>query len=99
MVALNEQLRRLNVIYIAGNISDEDYASETKRIRQQLDAARTEVAEDKPANIEALKSFLASDFLTIYHTLEKEDRRRMWRSVIEEIYVEGTTITGIKPRL
>lgn len=99
VVALNEQLRRLNVIYIAGNISDEDYATETKRIKQQLDAARTEATEDKPANIEALKSFLASDFLSIYHTLEKEDRRRMWRSVIEEIYVEGTSVTGIKPRL
>ena len=99
VVALNEQLRRLNVIYISGNISDEDYSAETKRIKAQIEAARAEVSEDRPVNTEALKSFLSSDFLTVYHKIKKEDRRRMWRSIIEEIYVEGTTVTGIKPRL
>lgn len=98
IVALNEQLRRLNVIYIAGNISDEDYATETKRIKNQLEAAKKQESEDGPINMENLKKFLDSDILTIYNTLSKEDRRRMWRSIIEEIYIDGTAVTGIKPR-
>lgn len=98
IVVLNEQLRRLNVIYIAGNMSDEDYAAETKRIKAQLEAARKQAAEDAPLNIENLKKFLDSDILTVYDTLSKEDRRRMWRSIIEEIHIDGTAVTDIKPR-
>lgn len=98
IVALNEQLRRLNVIYIAGNMSDEDYATETKRIKAQLEEAKQQEAEDAPLNIDILKDFLKSDFLIVYHSLSKEDQRRMWRSIIEEIYIDGTAVTSIKPR-
>lgn len=99
IIVLNEQLRRLNVIYIAGNIGDEDYAAETKRIKSAIEKAKQETAESRPVNVEGLKRFLASDFLSVYDTLTKEDQRRLWRSIIEEIYIENTTITGIKPRL
>lgn len=99
IMVLNEQLRRLNVIYIAGNIGDEDYAAETKRIKSAIEKAKQETAESRPVNVEGLKRFLASDFLSVYDTLTKEDQRRLWRSIIEEIYIENTTITGIKPRL
>lgn len=98
IVALNEQLRRLNMIYLAGNMGDEDYTAETKRIRTQLEAAKKQESEDRPVNLDGLRAFMQSDFLAIYHSLSKEDQRRMWRSVIEEIYIDGTTVTGIKPR-
>ena len=98
IVALNEQLRRLNVVYMAGNMNDEDYAAETKRIKTQLETAKRQEAEDAPLNVEGIKAFLKSDFLTVYHSLSKEDQRRMWRSIIEEIYIDGTAVTGIKPR-
>lgn len=99
IMALNEQLRRLNVIFIAGNISDEEYASETKRIKSAIEKAKQETAESRPVNIEGLKRFLSSDFLSVYDTLNKEDQRCMWRSLIEEIYIDGTNVTGIKPRI
>lgn len=99
IMSLNEQLRRLNVIYIAGNISDEEYASETKRIKTAIEKAKQETEEQCIVNVEGLKSFLASDFLSVYDTLGKEDQRCMWRSLIEEIYIEGTNVTGIKPRI
>ena len=99
IMSLNEQLRRLNVIYIAGNISDEEYASETKRIKSAIEKAKQETEEQCIVNVEGLKSFLASDFLSVYDTLGKEDQRCMWRSLIEEIYIEGTNVTGIKPRI
>lgn len=99
LVSLNEQLRRLNVIYMAGNMSDVDYAAETKRIKSEIEKARQEEADERPTDLTAIKAFLASDFLSTYKVLEKEDQRRLWRSMIDEIYIEGTNVTGIKPRI
>ena len=99
VLVLNEQLRRLNVIFISGNISDEEYAAETKRIKAEIDKVRKAEQENRPVNLDGIKRFLQSDFLSVYNTLAKEDQRRMWRSLIEEIYVEGPNPTGIKPRV
>ena len=99
IVALNEQLRRLNVIFIAGNISDEEYAAETAKIKAEIQKARETEEASEPVNLEGLRRLLQTDFLSAYDTLSKEDRRRFWRSLVEEIYIEGTNVTGIKPRL
>lgn len=99
IVALNEQLRRLNVIFISGNISDEEYASQTKRLKADIDKARKQESEDRPINLDKIKTFLQSDFRATYQSLSKEDRRRLWRSLIEEIYIDGNNVTGVKPRV
>lgn len=99
ILKLSEQLRRLNVIFIAGNISDEEYASETKRIKAEIEKARKSETENRPANLDGLKKLLQSDFLSAYDALPKEDKRRFWRTLIEEIYIDGTNVTGIKPRI
>lgn len=99
VITLNEQLRRLNVIFMAGNISDDEYVAETKRIKAAIEKARAAEKDDQPANIQTIKNILNSNFEEIYKSLSKEDQRRMWRSLISEILVEGTNVTGIKPRL
>lgn len=98
LVALNEQLRRLNVIYIAGNIGDGEYAKETARIKGEIDKAKQAEADSKPINLDRLRSFCETDFLATYDSLGSEDRRRLWRSIIEEIYVEGPNVVGVKFR-
>ena len=98
-VNLAEKLRRLNTIYMAGNISDEDYMTESRRLKAAIEKAKAEDEQNAPPNLEALRAFLQSDFLTIYDSLSKEDRRRIWRSVIQEILIDGTNPTGIIPRL
>lgn len=100
VVNLTERLRRLNMIYMAGNLSDLEYAAQAKQLNADIAKAKAEAAsQPQPANIRAIKDFLCSNFLDLYSTLSKEDRRRMWRSLIAEIYVDGTNVTGIKPRL
>lgn len=98
-VNLAEKLRRLNTIYMAGNISDDDYMTESRRLKAAIEKAKAQDEQKAPPNLEALRAFLQSDFLTIYDSLSKEDRRRIWRSVIQEILIDGTTPTGIIPRL
>lgn len=99
IVVLNEQLRRLNVIFLAGNISDDEYTKETNRLKLEISRIKEQEKENRPTNIQAIKDFLNSDFENIYSTLPKEDKRRIWRSLIEEIYVDGTRVTGVKPRI
>lgn len=99
IVVLNEQLRRLNVIFMSGNISDEEYEKEANRIKAEINRARDAEKENRPINTQAIKDFLKSNIINAYETLGKEDQRRMWRYLIEEIYVDGTNITGVKPRL
>lgn len=98
LATLNEQLRRLNTIYIAGNMPDEEYLAQTKQIKAQIEKAKKQEQEDAPVNVEALKQFLKLDLQEIYKDLNKEDRRRLWRSIIEEIYVEKTKVVGVKFR-
>lgn len=98
-VNLAEKLRRLNTIYMAGNISDDDYMTESRRLKAAIEKAKAQDEQKAPPNLEALRAFLQSDFLTIYDSLSKEDRRRIWRSIIQEILIDGTTPTGIIPRL
>ena len=94
---LQERLRRTNVAFFAGNMSDEEYAEQTKAIKEQIAKAQaTESREEKPVDTEAVKAFLATDFESIYETLTKEERRTLWRSVIDEIVLDGTEPVGIK---
>ena len=94
---LNEKLRRLNVAFFAGNMTDEEYTEQTKAIKEQIAQAQAEeVKAEKPVDTEVIKAFLATDFEGIYETLTKEERRRLWRSVIDEILLDGTEPAGIK---
>ncbi len=95
IISLNEQLRRLNVVYISGNLSDAEYATETKRIKLEIEKAKETEKENPPVNVEGIRAFLESDMLAVYPTLPKEEQRRMWRSIIKEIHVEGTSIKAI----
>lgn len=95
IMSLTEQLRRLNVVYISGNLSDEEYAAETKRIKAEIERAKQEDEERKPVNVEGLKTFLESNVLATYADLDKEEQRRLWRSIIQEIHVEGTTVKSV----
>ncbi len=94
---LQERLRRVNVAFFDGNMSDEEYAEQTKTLKEQIAKAQAEeVKAEKPVDTEAVKAFLAIDFEGIYKTLNKEERRRLWRSVIDEIVLDGTEPVGIK---
>lgn len=96
---LNEKLRRTNVAFFAGNMTDEEYAEQTTTIKEQIVKAQAEESrEEKPVDTEAVKAFLATDFEGVYETLTKEERRTLWRSVVDEIVLDGTEPVGIKFR-
>ena len=96
VTALREKLRRLEVVYMAGNKSDAEYLTETAEIKEQIKKAELEKLEEpEEVNIEALKATLETDFRGIYETLEPEDKRRFWRGLIKEIHVKGNNVQSV----
>jgi hypothetical protein len=88
VVKLREQLRRLNVAYMAGNMDDDEYIEQTKELNALIVDAEAEAAQDPgEKDLTGMKAIMETDFRSIYQDLEPEDRRRFWRSFIKEIYV------------
>lgn len=97
---LQERLRRLNVVYYTGNMTDEEYTEQSMAINEQIAKAKSEEAKaEMPINTEAIKAFLSTDFESIYCTLTKEERRRLWRSAIDEIVVDENKPVEIIPKV
>ena len=96
VATLKERLRRLDVVYMAGNKTDEAYLKEQKEIKDELQ----KVLSDEPENladrdITIMKETLESDFKTVYETLDDEDKRAFWRYVIKEIKVQGNEVASV----
>jgi len=96
---LQERLRRINVSYHAGNMTDEEYLEQASEVKEAIASAQKEEESDAPKlDLDALKAFLSSDITTIYKTLTKEERRRLWCSVIDEIIIYRGEVKSIKFR-
>lgn len=96
IASLKEKLRRLDVIYMAGNKTDSEYISEQNEIKALIKKAELESPVDlADKDIEYLKEILSTDFRTIYNNLDAEDKRRFWRNIIKEIHVEGNEIASV----
>jgi DNA invertase Pin-like site-specific DNA recombinase len=94
--ALKEQLRRLEVVYRAGNKSDEEYIAEANELKTLITNAENEQnsAEDS-RDLSSLKTILETDFRTIYDTLSREDKRRFWRGIIKQIHLNGREVSHV----
>lgn len=94
--ALKEQLRRLEVVYMAGNKSDAEYITEQNELKSAIKKAESEIPYD-PADrdLTNIKELLETDFESMYKTLDAEDRRRFWRSLLKEIHVKGNEVVSV----
>lgn len=94
--ALKERLRRLDVSYMAGNKTDEEYLKEQKEIKQTIAKIEKELPENyEDRDLSHIVEMLNVDFVTIYETLDDEDKRAFWRNIIKEIHVNGNDIVSV----
>lgn len=94
--ALKERLRRLEVSYMAGNRTDEEYLKEQKEIKQTIAKLEKESPDNyADRDVTHLVETLHTDFLTIYETLDDEDKRAFWRNIIKEIHVDGNDVVSV----
>ncbi len=86
---INKQLERLRDLYVRDMIQIEHYEKQYKELTTRLNELNSLPNEEKIINnIEPLKSFLASDFLLIYNKLNRQEKRRIWLSIIDKIYID-----------
>lgn len=90
-----EKIRRLNVVYMGGGKTDDEYMSELADLKAQLAAAEREEEGVKPRDLAPLREFLESDFEEIYLSLEREEKRQLWRSIIDHLVVEGNHVVDV----
>lgn len=97
ITALKEQLRRLEVVYLAGNKTDSEYIKESKELNDAIKKAEQEHGEDEGnKDLSIIQEALSTDFKSIYITLDDEDKRRFWRTLIKKIYIKGNHVTSVE---
>lgn len=94
--ALKENLRRLEVVYMAGNKTDEEYIKEQKELKAAIKKAEGDIPATRAnRDITHLRKTLETDFITIYESFDDHDKRRFWRSLIKEIRIEGNEVVSV----
>lgn len=93
--SLKERLRRLNVMYMAGNKSDEEYFKEDAEIKLAISKAEKELEISRPRNVDHLKDLLETDFRTMYSTLTPEEKQEFWQDLIKEIRLNGKLVDKV----
>lgn len=88
---LEQELERVNYQFQKNRISVEKYDEQYEDLVKRISEARAEeeAAEKppEPRDLEPLKEFLKMDILTVYPTLSREEKRSLWRSVVDEIVI------------
>ena len=81
------RLKRLNDIYVMGNISEEDYQLKSSELKNKI----AQMKQIKPAKStvspEIRKILSDGQFDTIYSTFTAKEKRVLWHSIIDHINV------------
>lgn len=91
---IKEKLRRLNNVYIAGNLSDDEYASRASDLNNRLTAIKTK--KGKKTNLDSVSQLLAFDLDAVYGSLSDGEKQLLWRSVLSGIIIDNGDITEIR---
>ncbi len=93
--ALKRKLSKLKELYVNELIDIEEYKKDYEIYTAALQQLPVP-AREAPPNFASVRKLLTADFKTIYDTLTREEKRTLWRSVIEEIRIDNdNNITGI----
>lgn len=93
--ALKERQRRLNVMYMAGNKSDDEYLKEDAEIKAILAKAEQE-EQPEDHDLEPLKTILETDFRAIYNSFNPLERKRFWQGLVKEIILDDNKVKEVK---
>lgn len=88
---IENKLEKLNDLYVNGFIDMDKYKKDYAALQSQI----IDTSETPKKDLTAAKAFLEGDIVDIYITLNTEEKRALWRSVIKEIRVYKREIVDI----
>lgn len=74
-----DRLKRLNDMYLFGNISEAEYKAKSAEIQQKI----AELSKNPPLKTQ----IFASNWKDLYHELDDEHKRSFWQNLVREISV------------
>ena len=89
--AIEKKLEKLNDLYVNGFIDMDKYKKDYAMLQSQI----IDDPEPEKKDLTAIKKFLEGDIMDIYSTLNIEEKRAVWRSVISEIKVYKREIVEV----
>ena len=90
---IEKKLQKLNDLYVNDFIDMDKYKEDYAKLQAQI----IEPENEPKTDLTALKKFLEGNVKDIYKTLNIEEKRALWRSVIKEIKVYKKEILDVVP--
>lgn len=81
-----EEMDNLNYMFKKKRISQKEYDYDYEELEKKL--AEAEKQMPKKADLSGLKDFLNSGWENVYHTLEREDKRALFRNILKEVVID-----------
>lgn len=93
---IKTKLKNLRELFIDGDIEKEEYLKRKQVLEKELnDNIALLNSVDTPKDTSHLERLLDSDFETIYHSLNNDNKRRFWASFIDKIYIQDKKVAKI----
>lgn len=90
--SIENKLSKLKDLYVRDLIRIEDYEKDYKEYTKQLEELNKQqekIETNIPdQNLNTLKSFLNNDFVLIYNSLSRIEKRRVWLSIIDYVVID-----------
>ena len=94
---IKTKLRKLRELYLEDDIEKDEYEERKAQLTKELNDNINELNKiEPPKDLSKLEELINSDFITLYNSLTKVNKRRFWASFIDKIYIENGKIKSIK---
>lgn len=96
-ILIKKKLDKLKELYLEDIIDKDVYKNDYFKLTQDLQKNKEQQEFiPKQKDFSKLRQILNSDFESIYKTLSREEKRKFWINVVDDIYYEKSEIKGIK---
>ena len=87
LVKARNKLEKLKDLYLDDLIDKTSYRAEYARLNTMISELEKEMDGDSEIDIDSVETILSMDFESIYHTLQPNEKRYIWQSIIDYIEV------------
>ena len=91
---ITDEMDRLTIAFRKGRIKEKDYDHDYELLEKKLADAQKDMPKER--DLSSLEDFLNSGWKNVYDSLEREDKRALFRTIIKEITKDSNGKWAIK---